>query len=61
MELCKELKIKRFECKDYKFEFDERAFIDHAPDGKIEDEVSKYRKVATDIEKEYERTLFHSA
>lgn len=61
MELCKEFKVKKFTCADYSLEFDDHAFIEAVEDGKIENEVSKFRKVATDIEKEYERTLFHSS
>lgn len=60
IKICRENKVSKFKHDKLEIEFSPLALAVQMSDDQIETEVSKFRKVATDVEKDYERTLFHS-
>jgi len=61
IKVCRDNRISKIKLGETEIEFSALAFAAEMSDSQIEDQVSKFRKVATDVEKEFERTLYHSA
>lgn len=61
LEICRKFNVKSYKQNGLEIEFEPVPQVITMTDDEIRNEVSKFRKVADEEQKEFDRTLFHSS